>query len=115
MPEAFATQPHSIEHIIPRVKQGTDELENLALSCQGCNNRKHVKTDAFDGLSGEVIPLFHPRQMDWSEHFAWNADYTEMIPLTLIGRVTVGELRLNRTGVRNLRRVLYAMGEHPRE
>jgi hypothetical protein len=53
--------------------------------------------------------------MNWPEHFAWSDDYTEIIPLTPTGRVTVRDLQLNRLGVRNLRRVLHAMGEHPRE
>jgi hypothetical protein len=36
-----------------------------------------------------------------------------IIGLTPIGRTTVEALQLNREGVVNLRRVLYAMGEHP--
>jgi hypothetical protein len=51
--------------------------------------------------------------MKWDDHFAWSDNYEETIPLTAIGRVTVRELQLNRQGVRNLRRVLFAMGEHP--
>jgi len=51
--------------------------------------------------------------MRWHEHFAWSDDYTEVLPLTAIGRVTVLVLHLNRTGLVNLRRMLHAMGEHP--
>ncbi|MDF5724675.1 MAG: HNH endonuclease signature motif containing protein [Rhizonema sp. PD37] len=39
----FATQSFSLEHILPRYKGGETSLENLALSCQGCNN--HLKKD----------------------------------------------------------------------
>lgn len=112
-PESCAAQSHSVEHILPRSRGGTDSLDNLAFSCQGCNNHKHIKTVARDSLSGESVPLFDPRRMDWHEHFAWSDDYREIVPLTPIGRVTVRELCLNRTGLHNLRRVLYHMGEHP--
>ena len=112
-PEACSAQSHAVEHILPRIRGGADSLGNLALSCQGCNNHKHVKTEARDSLSDETVPLFDPRRMDWHEHFAWSDDFREIMPLTPIGRVTVRELCLYRTGLRNLRRVLYQMGEHP--
>lgn len=112
-PEEFCPQSHSVEHIVPRICGGDDAPENLALSCQGCNSHKHTKTGGRDTLSGERVPLFHPRRMDWQDHFAWSDNYAEIIPLTPIGRVTVRELCLNRVGLCNLRRVLLAMREHP--
>jgi len=112
-PEAFATQPHSIEHIRPRVQSGGDDPTNLALACQGCNNHKYDRTEAVDELTAGTVPLFHPREMSWDDHFAWSTDYSEIVPLSAVGRVTVAELCLNRTGVCNLRRILYSMGEHP--
>ena len=112
-PEAFATQPHSIEHIRPRVQGGGDDPANLALACQGCNNHKYSRTEAIDELTAAIVPLFHPREMSWDDHFAWSDDYSEIVPLSAVGRVTVAELCLNRTGVCNLRRILYSMGEHP--
>ena len=51
--------------------------------------------------------------MSWDDHFAWSDDYSEIVPLSAVGRVTVAELCLNRMGVCNLRRILYSMGEHP--
>lgn len=110
---AFSTESFSVEHIIPRNKGGQSILENLALSCQGCNNFKHIKTEGFDPISEEIVSLFHPRRKIWREHFAWNDDYTLVIGVTPTGRATVKELKLNRTGVVNLRRVLFAMSEHP--
>jgi hypothetical protein len=109
----FAIQPFSIEHIIPRSAGGETVLDNLALSCQGCNNHKYNKTEGRDPVSGDTVPLYHPRKQRWSKHFAWNDDFTLIIGLTPIGRSTVEALQLNREGVVNLRRVLYAMGEHP--
>lgn len=35
---------YTIDHVIPKSKSGTDDLENLVLSCRSCNSRKHTKT-----------------------------------------------------------------------
>jgi hypothetical protein len=98
---------------VPRYKNGETTLENLALSCQGCNNYKHTKTEGLDSTTQQIVPLFHPRQQSWQEHFAWNDDYTLVIGLTPTGSATVKELRLNRSGLINLRHVLFTLGEHP--
>jgi pSer/pThr/pTyr-binding forkhead associated (FHA) protein len=60
-----------------------------------------------------LVPLYHPRNQQWSDHFAWNEDFSLIIGLTATGRATVETLQINREGVVNLRRVLYTMGEHP--
>ena len=109
----FATQSFSVEHIKPRSRGGKTTLDNLALACQGCNNHKYTKTERRDPVSGDIVPLYHPRQQQWHDHFAWNDDFTLIIGLTPTGRATVEALQLNRKGVVNLRRILYAMGEHP--
>lgn len=111
--ERFAIQAFSAEHIIPKSQGGETNLDNLALSCQGCNNHKYNKTQGRDPISGEIVPLYHPRQQLWNDNLAWNNDFTLVIGLTPTGRATVETLQLNREGVVNLRRVLYAMGEHP--
>ena len=109
----FALQPFSVEHIVPKSQGGKATLDNLALACQGCNNHKYNKTRGPDPISGETVPLYHPREQRWSEHFSWDVDFTLIIGLTPSGRATVEVLQLNREGLVNLRRVLYAMGEHP--
>ncbi len=109
----FSTESLSVEHIVPLSKGGQTHLDNLALSCQGCNNHKYTKTEAFDPVSHQLAPLYHPRQQTWEEHFAWNQDYTLIIGLTPTGRATVETLHVNRPPVVNLRRVLYAASEHP--
>ena len=111
--EKIATQTFSIEHIYPVSKGGQTQLDNLALACQGCNNHKYNKTEGIDPISGEISPLYHTREQHWPDHFCWSNDYTLILGLTPIGRVTVEVLRLNREGLVNLRRILYAMGEHP--
>jgi 5-methylcytosine-specific restriction endonuclease McrA len=109
----FSTQAFSVEHIIPVSCGGETVSDNLALACQGCNNHKYTKTIGRDLVSGEMVSLYHPRQQRWQEHFTWNEDFTLIVGLTPTGRATVETLKLNREGLTNLRRVLYAMGEHP--
>jgi hypothetical protein len=110
---SFSTQSFSIEHIIPSIKGGKTEADNLALSCQGCNNYKHVRTEGVDPISKKIFPLYHPRQQRWEDHFVWNDDYSLIIGLTATGRVTVEILRLNRDGLLNLRRLLHSVKKHP--
>lgn len=79
--ESFSSQSFSVEHIVPRVSGGKTSLSNLALACQGCNNHKYTKTEAFDGISGEMVSLFNPRQHSWAEHFAWTEDFSLIVGL----------------------------------
>jgi hypothetical protein len=109
----FSAQSFSIEHIIPRDKGGSNDLDNLALACQGCNNFKHTKILAHDPLSEAFVPLFHPRQNLWREHFTWDDEYLMVVGITSTGRATLQALKLNRLGVVNLRRALSLMDEHP--
>ena len=109
----FATQSFSIEHILPQSKGGGGGFHNLALSCQGCNNHKYNKVTVRDPATGAMVSLYHPRQHSWAEHFTWNDDFTLVLGITPIGRATVEALRLNRPGLVNLRRALFAVGEHP--
>ena len=109
----FTNHSFSIEHIIPKSQDGESDLDNLALSCQSCNNHKYTKTEGVDPLSGRIVPLYHPRHHQWKVHFAWNDDCVLIIGLTPTGRATVETVRLNKLGLINLRRILYAAGKHP--
>jgi len=84
--EAYSPDTFSVEHIIPLAKGGTHDSNNLAQACQGCNNRKFTSTEAVDPLTGELVPLYHPRRDQWAEHFAWNESGTMMIGVTPTGR-----------------------------
>ena len=112
-PESVSLQSFAVEHITPASRRGGSSLENLAYSCQGCNNHKYTRTQGRDPASDEVAALFHPRQDVWSEHFAWSADSLILVGLTPTGRATIEALRLNRAPVVNLRTMLRAFGMHP--
>lgn len=110
---AFSSGPFSVEHISPRFRGGRDTLSNLAWSCMGCNLRKATAIEAQDPVTGDVVPLFHPRQHHWTEHFAWSDDFLRVEGLTPTGRATVERLFLNRPEVINLRWALTGYGLHP--
>lgn len=109
----FAPDSFSVEHVIPRFRGGSDEPDNLALSCQGCNNHKYTAVEAVDPVTGDAVPLYHPRRDRWADHFVWTEGFTQIIGLTPTGRATVERLALNRPGVVNLRAVLRDAGKHP--
>lgn len=111
--ESFAMQSFSVEHVVPLHAGGESVLDNLALACQGCNNYKQVKVEALDPVTETTAALYHPRRESWTEHFVWSHDFTRLVGLTPTGRATIAALRLNRRGLINLRRALYASGEHP--
>ncbi len=58
----FSCDPFVIDHIIPKSRNGSDELDNLALACQGCNGIKYNKIMAEDPVTNEIVSLFHPRK-----------------------------------------------------
>lgn len=109
----YAIDSLVMEHIQPISQGGQTSAENLALSCQTCNNCKYTKTEAPDPVTALMVPLFHPRKMSWAEHFAWNSDATRMLGLTPTGRATIAQLQTNRDSVVNIRRILTVMNEHP--
>jgi len=109
----FSPDPFSIEHIVPFRESGEHDPSNLALACQGCNGRKYTSVEAPDPITGSPTPLYNPRQHQWRDHFAWSADFSEIVGVSATGRATVARLALNRTGVVNLRRALRITGDHP--
>jgi len=109
----YATDPLVIDHIDPVSRGGQTVAGNLALSCQTCNNYKYTKIEAVDPVTEQLVLLFHPRQMSWTDHFIWNENAIQMVGITPIGRATIALLQTNRDGVMNIRRILTIMGEHP--
>nr|WP_290939877.1 HNH endonuclease [Haliscomenobacter sp.] len=88
--DQYSPSSFSIEHLIPLIKAGTSNLDNLAYSCQGCNSYKGVATDAKDPSTGLIAPLYNPRIDSWGAHFQWTEDFFFYIAGVLpTGRATV--------------------------
>lgn len=102
-----------IEHIIPKALGGTDDEENLWLSCRLCNSFKGVQTYGRDPVTNRKVKLFNPRQQKWPRHFAWTNNGTHIMGLTACGRATVLALQLNNTYAVTVRQAWVSVGWHP--
>lgn len=112
-PEDFSPDTFDIEHITSLFLGGSNDEDNLALACGGCNTNKHMHSAWTDTFTGLPSPLFHPRKDNWSEHFSWSDDFNLLIGLTPIGRATLELLQMNREQLVNLRKALSSYGAHP--
>ena len=112
-PANYSSDYFAVEHINPRMRGGTNDLETLALACQGCNSHKATHIDAIDPVSGNIAPFYHPRRHVWSDHFEWSEDLRHLVGRTPTGRATIEALYLNREGVANLRHALRLLKRHP--
>ena len=111
-PELMAPQPFTMEHIIPVIQNGSSETENLAYACQGCNGSKYDKTQAFDPITKQEVPIFNPRTQNWGDHFELRG--AEIIGRTATGRATVALLQLDSHERLSYRRDLFEDGRYPR-
>ena len=111
-PEVVFNFPFEVEHIIPLGAGGDDDLANLALSCRSCNVFKAAVVLQKDEETGVEVRLFHPRQDQWTEHFHLGDD-GQIKSLSVIGRVTSKQLRLNMPSQIAARRQWAKLGLYP--
>lgn len=112
-PQRYVFGRLEIEHITPAAHGGSDDEDNLWLSCRLCNGYKGDQRDGLDPDTGHRVPLFNPRRQRWSEHFAWSADGTQVLGRTPCGRATVIALQLNNVIAVLVRREWVSVGWHP--
>lgn len=55
-------QALTIDHIVPVAGGGDTVFANLCRACRHCNEAKQDQTQAIDPVTGELVPLYHPRQ-----------------------------------------------------
>ncbi len=108
IPEEAQLYPFHVEHIIAIKHGGSADLGNLAWSCFDCNVAKGTDIASYDEETGNLTPLYHPRQQSWSEHF--EIQDGRIIGITPVGRVTVRLLKLNLGGRVVDRQVLLEAG-----
>ncbi|MBC8330619.1 MAG: HNH endonuclease [Anaerolineae bacterium] len=111
--EANTGQPMTVDHITPQAQGGETAFDNLCFACRRCNEYKGSAIHAEDPLTGETVPLFHPRQQSWGDHFQWDESGTMLIGLTSIGRATVVALNMNNPLIVDVRRRWVSVGWHP--
>jgi len=112
-PEELTVTTFEVDHIVPLSAGGATTLDNLCLACPTCNRHKAARQSAPDPETDQSVPLYHPRQQEWSVHFAWSKDATQIVGLTPTGRATVETLQMNRPRMVRLRRLWMKTGHHP--
>jgi len=105
----------TLDHIVPALEGGGEDLENLALACFHCNRRKSNNQTANDPETSTVVSLFNPRLHRWSEHFTWSGDGLYVMPLTATGRATLVLLSLTANALWKFRRADVEVRRHPPE
>ncbi len=111
--EAIVGVPMELDHIIPEVRGGLTEENNLWLACSLCNDSKGDRILALDPVSGAVERLFDPRRQFWKEHFRWTDEGDRIVGMTATGRATVAALNLNRPTLVLARQLWVSVGWHP--
>jgi 5-methylcytosine-specific restriction endonuclease McrA len=109
LPQSAQEAAFHVDHIKPRSARGATVASNLALACVTCSLRKAARTQARDAVSNERVPLFHPRQDRWSDHFQWTRG-CRLLGRTPTGRATIVALGMNRPAVIAIRKGLLKLG-----
>ncbi len=94
-PERLSASRFTLDHLIPVSLAGSDAVDNLALACRRCNERRYNFVEAIDPQTQEFVPIFNPRKQYWSEHFVWTNNATEIKGITAVGRATCDRFDLN--------------------
>lgn len=93
LPESNSVLTFEVEHIIAEKHGGGDSLENLAYACRYCNGYKGPNIAGIDPQTGQISPLFNPREDSWPQHFRW--DGAILVGLSAPARATIAVLRIN--------------------
>ena len=85
-------------------------MNNLALACSRCNQRRYNFTVGSDLETQAEVALFNPRSQQWQEHFIWSEDGTKILGVTAIGRATCDRLDVNDERYQGVRSIQEARG-----
>ena len=77
--------------------------------CWVCNLHKGPNLATLDPVTRELIPLFHPREQNWDEHFRFVG--ARIDGLTPTGRATARLLKMNDDDQTEIRAALMMRGE----
>ncbi len=94
-PECLGANRFTVDHVTPRSLGGSDDINNLALACRRCNERRYNFMTGIDPDTQEIVPLFNPRQQNWGEHFRWIDHGAVIQGVTPTGRAICNRLDLN--------------------
>ena len=97
--EAATGVTFHIEHVTPKSQGGRTAMNNLALSCPGCNLATAERTAGSD-RTGREWRLFNPRDFEppllgWHIHFELDRESGMVLPRSVIGEATILTLKMN--------------------
>ena len=69
LPAQFSEFGFEVDHILAEKHGGQTSLDNLCLACFYCNSYKGPNISGIDPDSGQIVPLFNPREQNWSRNF----------------------------------------------
>lgn len=90
IPQSGVRLRHVIDHVRARQHGGLSDETNLALCCGRCKLHNGPNLSGVDPTDDAVVPLFHPRTDQWSDHFRYEGANIVGLPPT--GRATVAVL-----------------------
>jgi hypothetical protein len=93
VPQSARRLTFNIDHIVASEHQRNDHPDNLCFCCPQCNRKKGPNLAGLDPATQAIVPLFHPRQQIWAEHFRINGPL--IVGLTPTERATVAVLDFN--------------------
>jgi hypothetical protein len=93
VPQSARRLTFNLDHVIATQHQPNDDPNNLCFCCPKCNRKKGPDLSGIDPATQTIVPLFHPRQQVWAEHFQPNGPL--IVGTTPTGRATVSVLDLN--------------------
>jgi hypothetical protein len=111
IPSALHPLPFQIDHIVAEKHHGLTVPANLALSCYWCTVHKGPNIAGIDPESEQIVPLYHPRNDQWHDHFRYAGPL--LLGLTPSGRATVDVLGINHPVRVAVRHALITEGMFP--
>jgi hypothetical protein len=103
-PDCIPRGAHRVETTRQFPPYAERDPAGLALACDRCNGYKRPNLTSVDPDTGAVVPLFHPRNDAWDDHFMARDGY--VFGVTPVGRATVRLLNMNALRRVELRRAI---------
>jgi 5-methylcytosine-specific restriction endonuclease McrA len=55
-PERISANRFTVDHLLPKSIGGSDDINNLALACRRCNERRYNFAAGFDSETEAIVP-----------------------------------------------------------
>ncbi|MFV1965622.1 MAG: HNH endonuclease [Pirellulaceae bacterium] len=95
LPQEASLLTFHVDHIVAKqhLDDVVDEPGVLCLACNRCNAYKGTNLSSIDPQTNQIVPLYHPRDDVWEDHFLLRGG--EITGITPTGRATARLLNMN--------------------